>query len=312
MALLDRWYALDLGAYQMHFYDFSSQKQVHLQTIMAFKNNQLIACSTDALPYLYKELDTVQIKYPISHGQMLTPVEAMIRYGLNQLDAYSRLLQPCVIACVPTDLTQAQREAWQREFLKCDISKVQFVSNMEILREDKACFIIHAGHSYTELGIYAHDKTIVEKTLFYAGAQMDEQIQKIVFMKTGCFISKVDASSLKEQASLSLKNRRNDMLACFGFDKNQNLCKIQIEATSLWPALEMVARQIALWAKHCFDTLPTKIQESILVHGIEIGGGLASCYGLAEILSQQLSCPILCTKRPHCDMIDALKEYKSR
>ena len=42
---------------------------------------------------------------------------------------------------------------------------------------------------------------LVSKTIYYAGAQVDEQIQRIVYMKTGYFITKVDAAHLKEMAS---------------------------------------------------------------------------------------------------------------
>ena len=311
MGLLDKWYALDLGAYQMHFYDYSSQEQASIRTIMAYKQDQLLVYGQEVFPYLYKELDRVQIKYPISHGQMLNSLSPLIKGGLEQLHAYDRLFRPCILVCVPSDLTQEQREIWQREFLKCDISKVEFVENMEILQKEETCFLIHAGHSYTELAIYADDKKILEKTLFYAGAQMDEQIQKLVYMKTGCFISKVDAALLKEQTSLALAKNKDAMLSCYGFDRHQNLCSIQIKASYLWPALEMVERQISLWAKHCFDQLPMQLQEYILLHGVHISGGLANCFGLSQIISGQLSCPILCTNKGQCDMINALKEWKA-
>lgn len=311
MGLLDKWYALDLGAYQMHFYDYSSQEKTSIRTIMAYKQDRLLAYGQEAFPYLYRELDRVQIKYPISHGQMLNSVAPMIKGGLEQLHAYDHVFRPAILACVPFDLTQEQREIWQREFLKCDISKVEFVENMQVLKQEETCFMIHAGHSYTELAIYAQNKKVLEKTLFYAGAQMDEQIQKLVYMKTACFISKVDAALLKEQASLTLKKNKDSLLSCYGFDRHQNLCSIQIQASFLWPALEMVERQIALWAKHCFDQLPMQLQEYILLHGIQLSGGLADCFGLSQILSQQLSCPILCTKQGQCAMINALKECKS-
>ncbi len=311
MGLLDKWYALDLGAYQMHFYDYSSQEITMIPTLMALENGRLIAYGKDAYPYLYKDLNRVQIKYPISHGQMLNSVSAFISGGLEQLHAYDHVFRPCVLVSVPFDLTHQQRDIWQREFLKCDISKVEFVENMDVLQKDDTCFMIHAGHSYTQLAIYVDNEKILEKTLFYAGAQMDEQIQKLVYMKTACFISKVDAASLKEQASMTLATNKDALLSCYGFDQRQNLCSIQIQASYLWPALEMVEKQISLWAKHCFDQLPMKVQEYVLLNGIHVSGGLANCFGLSQILSAQLSCPILCTKQGQCAMINALKEWNS-
>ena len=61
MALLDKWIALDMGAYLARFYDFSTQKQIVLKTIIAKKGKETLGVSDQALAYLYKDLDTIQI-----------------------------------------------------------------------------------------------------------------------------------------------------------------------------------------------------------------------------------------------------------
>ena len=162
---------------------------------------------------------------------------------------------------VPTQLSQRQRELWQQMFLDCGVRKVEFISNLNALQEEGSCFLVHSGHSYTEIHVCAYGKVFVSKTIYYAGAQIDEQIQ--------------------------------------------------IESSLLWPAFEMVSAQISLWVKHCFDGLPASLQEHFLMHGIELSGGLADCFGPSQFISKNISCPVLCTKRGQYDMIDALKGVKS-
>lgn len=60
----------------------------------------------------------------------------------------------------------------------------------------------------------------------------------------------------------------------------------------LWPAFEMVSAQISLWVKHCFDGLPASLQEHFLMHGIELSGGLADCFGPSQFISKNISCPV--------------------
>ena len=311
MALLDKWIALDIGAYSARFYDFSTQKQVVLKTIIAEKGSEVLGVSNQALAYLYKDLDTVQIQYPISHGRILHSIEPLVHEGLDQLHAYDSLLRPSVLVIIPSETTQRQREQWQQTCLNCGVRKVELISNLEVLQEENPCFLVHSGHSYTEIHICTYDKTIVSKTIFYAGIQIDEQIQKIVYMETGCFITKMDAAHLKEMASHAFKYKKNSLLMCYGFDERQNLHQVQIESSLLWPAFEMVSSQISLWVKHCFDSLPASLQEYFLVHGIEMSGGLADCYGTSQYIAQSISCPVLCTKRGQYDMIEALKGVKS-
>ena len=45
MALLDKWIALDMGAYLARFYDFSTQKQIVLKTIIAKKGKETLGVS---------------------------------------------------------------------------------------------------------------------------------------------------------------------------------------------------------------------------------------------------------------------------
>ena len=52
MALLDKWIALDMGAYLARFYDFSTQKQIVLKTIIAKKGKETLGVSDQALAFL--------------------------------------------------------------------------------------------------------------------------------------------------------------------------------------------------------------------------------------------------------------------
>ena len=133
MALLDKWIALDMGAYLARFYDFSTQKQIVLKTIIAKKGKETLGVSDQALAYLYKDLDTTQIQYPISHGQILHSIEPLIHEGLDRLHAFDGLFRPSVLVSVPSELSQRQRELWQQAFLNCGVRKVEFISNLEVV-----------------------------------------------------------------------------------------------------------------------------------------------------------------------------------
>ena len=165
MALLDKWIALDMGAYLARFYDFSTQKQIVLKTIIAKKGKETLGVSDQALAYLYKDLDTIQIQYPISHGQILHSIEPLVQKGLNELHAFDGLLRPSVLVSVPTELSQRQRELWQQMFLDCGVRKVEFISNLNALQEEGSCFLVHSGHSYTEIHVCAYGKVLVSKTI---------------------------------------------------------------------------------------------------------------------------------------------------
>ena len=51
MALLDKWIALDIGAYLARFYDFSTQKEIVLKTIIAQKESEVLGVSDQAIAF---------------------------------------------------------------------------------------------------------------------------------------------------------------------------------------------------------------------------------------------------------------------
>ena len=87
-------------------------------------------------------------------------------------------------------MSQRQRELWQQAFLNCGVRKVEFISNLEVLQEENPCFLVHSGHSYTEIHICAYDKVLVSKTIYYAGAQVDSKDRLyedgLFYHKSGC------------------------------------------------------------------------------------------------------------------------------
>ena len=66
MALLDKWIALDMGAYLARFYDFSTQKQIVLKTIIAKKGKETLGVSDQALDFIDSLFSVVFFKGPDS------------------------------------------------------------------------------------------------------------------------------------------------------------------------------------------------------------------------------------------------------
>ena len=84
MALLDKWIALDIGAYLARFYDFSTQNQVALKTIIAKKGSKIVGVSDEALTYLYKDLD--EVTNELIWSSFISTVDKVLDKYLRKLD----------------------------------------------------------------------------------------------------------------------------------------------------------------------------------------------------------------------------------
>ena len=139
---------------------------------------------------------------------------------------------------------------------------------------------------------------------------MDEKIKMTIAQKQNCLISNEDASALKEAVSQAFKMNKNPMLQCMAMDRYGKLVNIQIRASDLWPAMEEQILQVVLWAKHCYMNMGSEMKQRLMNNGIMLSGGLANCFGLKEALKHEFDCPIICTTKPECDIIEQMKGLK--
>lgn len=304
------WIALDPGSNSLRLYDYFNDREVCLKTCIAYDKQKMIALAEQALAYVYQNKKDIKVRYPIKQGDILNDVTPLIRQALKELKVSQNVFKPCFLVCLNEDVSDEQKLKWQQQLAACKVRKVEFITPMEVLQTEQACFIIHAGHSYTEMGIYAHGHEFAHKIIYFGGMGMDEKIKMTIAQKQNCLISNEDASDLKEAVSQAFKMNKNPMLQCMAMDRYGKLVNIQIRASDLWPAMEEQILQVVLWAKHCYMNMGSEMKQRLMNNGIMLSGGLANCFGLKEALKHEFDCPIICTTKPECDIIEQMKGLK--
>lgn len=140
--------------------------------------------------------------------------------------------------------------------------------------------------------------------------QVDELIQKKIAKMTNCMIGIEDANALKQAASQALWKGKNATLLCTAINSHNEYVQIQCKAMDLWPCMENVIQQITLWAKQCMESVSIEMKETIHQNGILLSGGMAYCFGMRQLLQQELNHPVICTEKPEDDLIENMKGWK--
>lgn len=304
--MFDHWYAMDFGGTTCRFFDFVKEETVSFPACIATKDDQIVAIGKEALSHAY----TDTIKYPFDHGQLYTSITPLVKSGLEQLGASHSLLHPSALVVVPTDATDDQLDVWQTQILAAGIQKISFLNVMDALQTEEPTMIVHAGHTYTEIGIYAHQQQFTHQTVYFAGKQIEEAIMQDIQKKYGCFITVEDAHALKEAASNALWKGKNARLRCNAKNAQGQYGLIEVRALDLWPCMKGVIDQIMLWSKQCLEKVSVDLKESIHENGILLSGGLARCFGLRQTLEQALNDPVIVTKTPEMDLLENMKGWK--
>lgn len=308
--LFDHWYAVDIGARMCLFYDYASKKQTELKTCVAWENDRPVGVSDDAISYLYKDQRKISVKYPLDHERILSSFAPLIKQGFKDLGLENSIFQPHLLVVTPTHMDAENLEAWHNELIQAGIQKMDFISVMDVLQTEEPTLLIHSGHSYTELGIYAHGHEYVHKTIYFAGKQVDEAIIQHVARRYRCLISEEDACALKEAASQALWKQKNVLLRCNAKNQYNQFIQIEIRSVDLWPCMESVIQQITLWAQHCLEQVPVELKEMIHEYGVLVSGGMASCFGLTQSIETALNQPVICTEAPYLDILENMKGWR--
>lgn len=301
--MFEKWYTLDPGSDHILLSEKESFVEVH--SLIAYKNNEVVAVSNDAIEYVYHRNASIKVKCPLQEGKLIGDVSPLIEYGLSKIKGNHFLKKPCLLICL-VQRNEQEQQKWMHMLSQTGIRKFEFISISELMNE-KIHFYIHAGHSCTLIGLNINGKNIFQKMISFAGKQMDEQIVQMVLKKYKCFVSMEDAQVLKEASSKNLEKNKNAKLSCFAMNKYKRYEKITITSMDVWPCIESIEKQIVLWTKQMISSVSLEIQEKILENGIYLSGGLANCFGLAAYLKHELHCPIICTDTPQYDMMNKMK-----
>ncbi len=307
--MFDHWYALDIGGHSIRIIDINKDTSWQARSVIAWKQNDVQACGVDAFPFIYQDQRVVSVKYPINHDQVLSPFAPLIKKGMKELKASNNIFHPHALVLIPSESHMERLENWRTQINEAGIHRLDFVRVSDLLQTQQPTLCIHAGHTYTELGVYTQGACLNRKTIFYAGKQIDEAIQTLVATKYRCLISEEDAVALKEAASKSLSSGKQETLLCNAKNQYNQFVQLQIRASSLWPCIQNVAKQIVLWAKQSLESLDIETKEIVHQNGILLSGGLANCFGIKETLEQELNMKVYVSNHPEWELVQQLKEW---
>lgn len=308
--MFEHWYVIDPGAYSIKFLDVRGKKRMALRSCIAYRNKEVVAVSKDAFQYIYEPDRKVRIKSVLNHSQMLNPMHPILIKGFNLLEMSKNIFKPGVILLTPTEFSDDLKDIWQNEMYQAGVQKVVFRSLMEASKLKESGIVIHIGHSYSEIGFFYKGNLISHKTLFFAGKHVDEQIQTIVAKKTQCLISEEDACSLKEKASNAFIKGSSAPVQCYGYNKYQQFVVLNMDPVDIWPAIDSVIKQIALWTKDELNKLDSVKKLAIQQGGTYLSGGMAECYGMQSVLATELHTVCKKLNQPTWTVVERVKGWK--
>ncbi|PIY80661.1 MAG: hypothetical protein COY80_01645 [Candidatus Pacebacteria bacterium CG_4_10_14_0_8_um_filter_42_14] len=270
-------------------------------------SNTTLSIGLQAYAALGKLPSQVRIIFPIHNGsvadtKVLTQYLRAVLDRINEpLSAVEFALGRKVQVAIPGTATRVQQEQFAVAWKDAGC-RATFVNRSETVSYEGTRCLVDIGGQVTECSIVTDGSYVAAKKFLWGGIFLTELLQRYMRSEEGCVLGWHEAERLKRElgmvasSQLSVKDKR---MAVRGKDVLQHTGKTAlVQQSSLIPVLSKAAQELATELVSFFSQLPSEIVTGVLDSGVVLIGGGSQLGGLAEFLTEELSCPVRVAENP--------------
>lgn len=289
-----RCYLIDPGSRWLRLMDPKTGEIHQIRTCQMQKNPAVFA---EAALQSAWEIQDDQLICPLVNGHPQTSIQPMLEalFAKAPTDRFWFVSRAMVLQTHPVHSKEASR--WNRELLLQGIGQTRSIVPFPVLAKGPL-FHIHAGAAHTLLSMSFGSKLIAFDSLDLAGDAIDQAIARHIARAYRVLVNLEDACALKEAASSAFAQGKNPTLSVTGLDQRTGFVRLSFPADFLWPPMEKTLSSIASACASFVCSRGAQTMERMLEQPVLLSGGLAHCYGLAQMLEQTLKTTIEIAPEP--------------
>jgi rod shape-determining protein MreB and related proteins len=243
---------------------------------------------------------TIRAIRPLRHG-VITDFEvtaAMLRYFIGRVGggAFSR-----VVLCVPSGITQVEREAVEEATLAAGARTVSLIEEPMAaaigaglpVAEAQGSMVVDIGGGTTEVAVLALGGIVVWESIKVGGYEMDEAIVRHVNTEARLLIGSETAEAAKIAAGSSTPLDEEIEADVAGRDRLSGLLRRQaLTSEEIRAALEQSVVAITDAVVRTLEATPPELAADISSRGIVLAGGGSLLRGIDQRLAAQTGVPV--------------------
>ncbi|MBO4695752.1 MAG: rod shape-determining protein [Lachnospiraceae bacterium] len=296
-------FGIDFGTDSTKIYRKGQGVVFNQKSVIAFRNHKkIIAIGDEAFEMFGKTPDSIDVRFPISHGviaefaNMLSLLNCMF---LDLTRIFGKFRGSAFYIAVPSDITEVEKKAFY-DLVDGTIvrpRKIYLVekpiadaigAGIDIIKS-QGTLLVNIGADTTEISIISLGGIMFSKLLPVGGNSFNEAIINNIRKKYNLLIGNKTAEMLKVDL-VNFASVRDDSENAFGRDLVTGLpreCEITTELVNdaVSEQMQTVFENIRI----ILDRTPPEIAADVYHNGIYITGGSASLTGLEFLFKTNLS-----------------------
>lgn len=309
-------FAIDLGTSNILVYKKNEGIILNEPSLIVLdeNNTKVLAIGNEAKEMIGKTPSNIHVVKPIVNGVItdFNLTEALLSHFYNEVNPGMAFLQPKVVICVPSGITDiesraiidAALHAGSRDIILVDES-LAAAFGMGLTPEDpKGLLLINLGAGTTEVAVISLNGIVISKTLNKGGDYIDEAIIDLIRENKKLDIGKNTAENIKVDL-LSLKVK--DAEKAIDVDGRDLLTAapktVNVSSKDLVDCILPFADDVVSMIYEVLEKVPPELTADIKRDGFALTGAFSKASGLREYIENKLGLSSFMSEDPATDAI---------
>lgn len=233
--------------------------------------------------------------------------QSMLKYFIRK--AYSRktLVQPRVVVCVPSGVTEVEKRAVEEAALQAGAREAYLIEEPMAaaigaglpVEEPAGSMVVDIGGGTTEVAIISLGGIVTAKSIRVGGDELDEAIVQYIKREYSLMIGERTAEQVKVTIGSAFPKAKEEKMLVRGRDLVSGLPKtLEITSSEIMSALKEPVGQIIEAIKFTLEKTPPELAADIMEMGIMLTGGGALLDGLDKLVRNETGMPVQIAEEP--------------
>ncbi|MFH1826849.1 MAG: rod shape-determining protein [bacterium] len=285
------------------------------------KTNEYLFFGQEAKKIIGKVPDFIKIIKPTINGTIndfdgqLAFTKRMIEKTLSPYIKNYSLMMPSIsaIASVPYNATEIEQRALEEVLNKAGVSYTAIIEKPVAtaigcgfnIFEHNPVFVVDMGGGLIEMAILSGGGVVVQKTIKYAGENMNKLIYNYLYLKNGIILGETTCEDLKMKL-LNFEGM-NKTIIVRGKSLETGLPKsVKITTTDIQEALSVNFNQILDGIKELVEQALPEIVDEVFDKGIILTGGVSNVPSIEKFFSEELKIKVKSSDNPNASTVNGL------
>lgn len=309
--MLSRDIGIDLGTANVLIYIKGKGVVLNEPSIVVVDTDtkKVIAVGQEAYEMLGRTPGKIKAIKPMKDGVIadFELTEIMLNMFLQKIKAKKMFSKPRILICCPTNITPVEKNAIIEAAERTGARKVYIAEEPRVaaigagmdITKPSASMILDIGGGTTDIAVLSLNGIASSSSIKTAGNDMDQEIIKYIREKYKLLIGEKTAEEIKINFADIYKPDKKKKYEVRGRNLLTGLpSTIEITQDEVKEALEENIKKIIKSTKQVLEQTSPELSADIVDKGVIITGGGSMLKGLAEVLEEELTIPVLTTQTP--------------